>query len=42
MLQPMSLILSENEVINGIESVYENKYEDREFTLKVCTIKQNQ
>ena len=40
LFQPMSIVLDEDEVINGIESVYENKYEDREFTLKVCNIKQ--
>ena len=37
----MSLVLAENEVINGVSSVYENKYEDREFTMKVCSIKAN-
>ncbi len=37
--QPMSLVLDDDEIINGVESVYENKYEDREFTMKVCKIK---
>ena len=38
----MSLILEDDQVINGVESINDNYYEDREFTIKVCKIKEKE